>query len=155
MFSVDHKAADDDIRPEGEYECIIENAQQSVTRSGTHCIEVCMKVRSDVENPRGGKIFYNIWKAKNPSKADTACEGYLSSWVQKLSKASGLPNGKNYESIDEWCKDLAGHPVKAKVIHDEYKGKVNAKVDAVSETKFPLHPDFVPPSDDDDNEVPF
>ncbi len=154
MFAVDYKAADNDVRPEGEYECIIKSARQSVTRSGSECIEVCMEVRRDVENPRGGQIFYKIWKAKNPNKADTACEGYLSSWIQSLSKASGMSNGKNYESIDEWCSDLAGRTVRAKVIHGEYRGRIKAEVDEVYETKFPLNQDFVTLSDDD-NEVPF
>lgn len=149
---VDYNAADDDIRPEGEYECVIKDARQSVTRGGSHCVEVCLEVRKDTENPRGGNIYYNIWRAKEPSRADAACEGYLSSWVQRLSKAAGLPNGRNYESIDEWCGDLKGRAVRAKVKHEEWNGRMLARVDSVSGTKFPL-PDFTPV--EDDNDIPF
>ncbi len=165
MFAVDHKAAESDILPKGEYECIIVSANQTVNHNGTPVIHIALKIRDDIENPGSGAIFYDLWMRRNPTEADQACEGWSAKQIQKLSKAAGLPNGKNYESIANWCEDLPCRAVRVTLGHGEWNGHINAEVKWVNETRFPLkpgsvplrdnrEPDFIPPAEDDDD-LPF
>lgn len=137
-FSVDHSQANS-LLPEGEYECIIEFARQTTTRNGTPFINIPLIIRKDVaDNPKkAGKIFHSLWMKKEPTPADNACDGYSAKQIQSLSKAAGLPNGKSYANMEEWCADLAGKPIRVTVYHDEYKGNVNARVSWTNETKYP------------------
>lgn len=137
-FNVDHSQANS-LLPEGEYECIIEFARQTTTRMGTPYINIPLIIRKDVaDNPKkAGKIFHSLWMKKEPTPADNACDGYSAKQIQTLSKAAGLPNGKGYASIDDWCNDLAGKLIRVTVYHAEYNGNVNARVSWTNETKYP------------------
>ncbi len=160
MFSVNYKEADPDILPEGEYECVIERAGQTVSNIGAPLIHIALKIRDDIENPGSGKpIFYDLWMKKKPTEEEQEhYDGWSKKQIQTLSRAVRLPNDKTYKHLSDWCEDLPGRPVRVTVYHDKYNGYTKAKVKWVYETRFPLkktESDFVPPSDDDDNEVPF
>lgn len=129
-----------DLLPEGEYECIIRQVALDVTRGGTEYIDIPLIIRNDVErNPRrGGIIFHKLWRRKEPTAADKACNGFSAKQIQSLSKAAGLPNGKSYPDMEEWMADLAGRLVRATVYHEEYKGVEQAKVSWVNQTREPI-----------------
>lgn len=135
---VDYNAANDLI-PEGEYECIIRQVAVDVTRNGTEYIDVPLIIRNDVEeNPRrGGTIYHKLWRRREPTAADLACDGFSAKQIQSLSKAAGLPNGKSYPSMDEWMEELAGKLVRVTVYHEEYKGVEQARVSWVNQTRKP------------------
>lgn len=163
-FTINNSRAEA-ILPEGEYECIIKEAYQTVSRKGTPFIGIPLTIRTDVrENPqRGGEIFHCMWMKKSPNQADLACDGYSAKQVQMLSNAAGLPNGKKYADIDEWCEDLEGRPIRATVEHAEYRGSTSARVKWVNETFYPnvlkakdahAKPDDFTTVDDDDD-LPF
>lgn len=136
-FNVDHSQASS-LLPEGEYECIIKFARQTATPKGIPFIDIPLIIRKDVENPKkGGKIYHSLWMKNEPTQADMACDGYSAKQIQSLSKAAGLPNGKAYASIDDWCNDLAGKLIRVTVYHSEYKGKVNVRVRWANETQYP------------------
>lgn len=127
-----------DLIPEGEYECIIKYASENVTRGGTVHMSVTLVVRNDVDQPcKNRYIWHNIWQKKEPSPADLACGGYSSKQINSLSKAAKLPNGKRYDSLEDWADDLKNRVVRVTVEHNEYNGKTNARVKWVNESKYP------------------
>lgn len=163
-FGVNYDEASAGLLPAGIYECLIDTAKKTVTQNGTPVIDVRMIIRNDVEKNqrKNARIYHSLWMRKEPTAADNACEGFSAKQIQSLSKAAGLPNGKAYESIDQWCEDLPGKLVLVTTEHETYKDKPRSKVRWVNETKHPecKHvrsqgpQDFVE-ADEDDGDVPF
>jgi len=159
-FTTNYDEADEQsLKPEGEYACVIKRACVKATKYGTPYIAVDCFIRDDVENPCKGIIFHSLWmrKKENMTKADEACDGYSSKQIQSLSKAAGLPNGKSYESLQEWCADLKGRPVRVVLEHDTYNGRTRERVKWFNESKVPTP---IPSEEDmedlgDDGDVPF
>lgn len=168
-FSVDHKQASTyELPPMGDYECVIKSASQAQTKNGTPCVAIILAIRTDVSNPqKGGNLYHNLWKRKEPTPADLACGGYSIKQIQIISAAVGLENGKSYDSLDAWCDDLVNRLVLVSVYHETYNGKTNARISRFKSTQ---HPSYqppqsssynaesfmeLPPSDDDDSDVPF
>ena len=54
-----------------------------------------------------------------------------------LSKAANLPDGKEYESLSEYCADLIDKCVRVTLKHEEYNGKMQERISYINETKFP------------------
>jgi hypothetical protein len=63
--------------------------------------------------------------------------GYGFGQVMALGKAAGLPDGKEYESLKQFCEDLLERCIRVKISHHEYNGKTSEQVDYVMQTKFP------------------
>lgn len=127
-----------DLLPEGEYETIIKYAGEDATKGGTVYINVTCVVRNDVDQKYKNKyIWHSIWHKKEPSPADIACGGYSSKQINSLSKAAGLPDGKEYATLSDWCDELKNHCIRITVEHEEYNGKTNARVKWVNESKHP------------------
>lgn len=138
-FSVDHSQAND-ILPEGEYEVIIGKVKQAYTKRNAQYINVPLIIRNDVDGNqrKNGRIWHSIWKKRQPTAADAACEGYTAWAIQGLSKAAGLPNGKAYSSIDEWCADLEGRLMRVTLTHRKNdEGNINVNVQHMNPTQFP------------------
>ncbi|WP_312694089.1 DUF669 domain-containing protein [Caproiciproducens sp.] len=134
----DEAAEGPDLIPEGEYECIIKYAGEAATNGGTVYMGVTFVIRNDIDQPCKNKyIWHHIWQKKEPTPADQQCSGYSSKQINAVSKAAKLPNGKKYESLSDWADELKNKIVRVTVEHDEYQGKVSAKVKWVNETKFP------------------
>lgn len=143
------------ILPKGEYEVIVTDAKLAETKGGTKYIDIPMAIRKDVGNPQnGGMIFYKIWKKKEPTAADKACDGYSSKQIQSLSQAAELPENKHFEDIDEWLTAIKGAYVCVTVTHEEYKGNPQARAAWVNPTKI-KSTDFAEITDDDDADLPF
>jgi len=139
-FGVDYSQASEgnDLLPEGEYEVIIKYASESNTRGGTTYLNIACVIRNDINQQYKNKnLWHSIFQKKEPSPADLACNGYSSKQIQSLSKASGLQNGKKYESLADWCDDLKDHVILVTVEHDTYQGKTQARVKWTNESKFP------------------
>lgn len=152
-MKINYDEAKSEIIPVGEYEVTIQEARMTYTRSGTPCIDIPLIIREDIdENPvSSGRIFHTLWKRKEPTIADQACDGFSSKQVQMLSKAAGLPNGKAYDNMQEWCDDLKGRFLRVTVEHEEYNGQTRARVKWTNESKRPNG--FTPV--DDESDVPF
>lgn len=141
-FGIDYSQASSGELPEGEYEAIIKYAGEDVTPvNKTAYINVTLVVRNDVDQPQKDcSIRHSIWHKKQPSPADLACGGYSAKQIQSLSKAIGLPDGKRYENLEDWCEDLGGKLTRITVKHEEYpegSGKKHARVRWLNETKHP------------------
>ena len=135
---VDYQQAAVSAIPEGKYEVVIKTVDFENTKNGTDYIGVVMVVRNDIEQKyKNRKIFYQLWKRKEPSEADKVFGGYGCAEIQALSKAAGLENGKNYDSFDDWFISLEGKSLKVNIRHEEYNGNTNARVRGVEVSGFP------------------
>ncbi len=167
-FSVNHNEASKGggLIPEGEYEVIIKEAFLDVTKGGTAFINIPMIIRNDVEQPyQGAYIWHPLWKRKEPTTDDLACAGFSIKQIQTLSKAAGLENGKQYADLSDWCLDLRHRPLRVTVRHEEYNGRVSAKVGYINETRkstvshqfknSDMAPTGMEEIEDEDDDMPF
>jgi hypothetical protein len=138
-FAIDYSnTASGSLLPPGTYEAVIKHAFENITKSGVQYIDVPLIVRNDIEQPHKNKyIFHKIWQKKEPNEADIRCGGYIAAFINSLSKAAGIPNGKAYKSLAELCGDLEGKPVRVTIKHDMYNEQPQVKVDAVEVSKIP------------------
>lgn len=125
------------IKPEGNYECLIQKIEERTTRNGATGLNISMVIRNDVEQKfKNGFIFHTLWKRREPTELDKQVNGYGFSQVMALGKAAGLPDGKDYESLIEFCNDLINRPVLVNLKHEEYNGKMQERVNYLNSTKF-------------------
>ncbi len=152
-FGINYKDTENsDIIPEGEYEVFIKSASETTTKQGKRYINVTFVVRDDVEQKCKNKyIWHQIWKKREPNQADLACGGYNNQQIQILSKAVEFENGRQFESIEDWCSQLEGRVAKVTVRHEKFNGYVNAKVQKIEKTKYPGFEIY----DVDDEDLPF
>lgn len=126
------------IKPEGDYECLIQSIEEHTTRNGATGLNIAMVIRNDVEqNYKNAYIFHTLWKRKEPTEADKQVNGYGFGQVMALGKASGLPDGKEYDSLHQFCEELIGKPLRVTLKHEEYKGNMQERVSWLNPTKFP------------------
>lgn len=140
MFTVNHDEAaqGNTLIAEGEYEVILKAPHEDATKAGTPYLNIPMVIRNDIaQKYQNAYIWHAIWLKKEPTKEDEACGGYSSKRIQSLSKAAGLPNGKQYKNLSDWMQDLHQKMVRVTVKHEEYNGNMQVRVGYIHETKYP------------------
>ncbi|MGN1112291.1 MAG: DUF669 domain-containing protein [Acutalibacteraceae bacterium] len=126
------------IKPEGDYECIISRWTEKDSKSGSKGLNFAFIVRNDVEQAyKNAYIWHTLWKHKKPTEADMQVNGYGFGQIMAMGKAAGLPDGKEYESLEEFCNDLINKPIRVTLRHEEYNGKIQERVSYVNPSKFP------------------
>lgn len=126
------------IKPEGDYECIIVKVEERVTQNGKENLNISMVIRNDIEQGyKNGYIFNTLWKRREPTNADLQVNGYGFNQIMALGKAAGLPDGKEYESLEQFCGELINKPIRATIKHEEYNGKMQERVSWLNPTKYP------------------
>jgi len=139
-FKNDFSQADSgNIKPEGDYECIITAVEEKTTKNGKTKLGVQMVIRNDIAGQKYGNamLFYDIWKRREPTQIDMQVGGYGFSQVMSLGKAAGLPDGKDYASLKEYCEDLLNKCVIAHLEHEDYNGNTQERVKWLNPTKYP------------------
>lgn len=126
------------LKPEGDYECIITAIEERTTQKGSTGLNLTLVIRNDVQGQKFGNacLFHTLWKRKDPTDMDKQVNGYGFGQVMALGKAAALPDGKDYESLKQFCEDLLNKCVRATVKHEEYNGKTYEKISYVNPTKF-------------------
>lgn len=134
-----NKAEQGGLKPEGDYECIITAIEERTTQKGSTGLNLTLVIRNDVQGQKFGNacLFHTLWKRKDPTDMDKQVNGYGFGQVMALGKAAALPDGKDYESLKQFCEDLLNKCVRATVKHEEYNGKTYEKISYVNPTKFP------------------
>ncbi len=100
------------LKPEGNYEVIIDAWQRRTTPNGAMSIGFTYVIRNDIEQGyKNGLIFHDVWKRKEPTPDDLEAEGYNFGQLMAIAKAAGLPANEEYESFDEFLNALVGKPV--------------------------------------------
>ncbi len=126
------------LKPEGNYEVIIDGWKRRTTQKGAMSIGFTYVIRNDVEQGyKNGLIFHDVWKRKEPTPDDLTAEGYNYRQLMTIADAAGLPANADYESLDEFLNALVGKPVKVYLYHDPYNGKTYEKIDNHFPTDFP------------------
>lgn len=124
------------IKPEGNYECIIIKAEERTTKNGATGLNFSMVVRNDVDQKfKNGFIFHTVWKRREPTQADLQVNGYGFGQIMALGKAAQLPDGKDYENLEQFIKELINKPVLITLKHEEYKGELQERVSYINVTK--------------------
>lgn len=139
-FKNDFSQADNgNIKPEGDYECIITAVEEKTTKNGKTKLGVQMVIRNDIAGQKYGNamLFYDIWKRKEPTQIDMQVGGYGFSQVMSLGKAAGLPDGKDYANLKEYCEDLLNKCVIAHLEHEDYNGNTQERIKWLNPTKHP------------------
>ena len=128
-----------ELKPEGSYECIIINAEEKQLQSGKLCLNLVYVIRNDIpeQKYKNAYLFHTLWKRREPTEADMQVNGYSFGQVMALGKAAGLPDGKDYESLEAYLQDLINKPIKVTIKHSEYNGKTREEVTYLNKTQYP------------------
>lgn len=130
------------LKPEGDYECLIAKAEErDYTNSKGEektCLNISFIIRNDVEQGyKNGHIFHTLWKRREPAENDMQVNGYSYGQIMALGKAAGLPDGKEYDSLEQFCGELVNKPLRVTIKHEEYNGKTQERVSWRNPTKYP------------------
>ena len=139
-FLTDYTKTNDELIPEGDYECIILHAGLSATQAGSIYFSVRFAVRNDVpQKYQNRNIFHAIWERKpeKQTEKDKSVDGFSYKQLMNLCQHCGIPNGRNYESLDKLGDDLRGRCTLVTVEHNEWNGKKSVRVKWCNDTKYP------------------
>ena len=139
-FRADHSKAqqNDNLKPEGEYECVVQKIEEKTTQNGKRKLSVWLEIRNDVEQGyKNGLIFHDIWAKKEPNMDDVAVNGYNYAQLMAIAAAVKLPQEKEYEDLNALIADMVGKPVLVYLYHDDYNDKIYEKVRWINATKYP------------------
>lgn len=123
------------LKPEGDYEVVIDTAEVARTQNGKEKINIVYVIRNDVTQAfQNGLIFDSIWKKKEPNADDQSVDGFNFGQLMAIASAAKLPEGKDYANLGELLAELVGKPLRVHLYHDDYNGKMYEKVDIHSAT---------------------
>lgn len=118
-----------DALPTGNYEMIINKAQETVTKNGAESLQIDLIVRNDLDGVpalaetnkkyHNRHVFNDNWKRKATGQYDM--QGF-----QYILEAVGIPEGTQIASVDDFIRILTDKPVKVyvKKENNEYNGNV-------------------------------
>lgn len=153
-----------EVIPEGDYEVMTKTVDYNTTNGGTLYIDIPMVIRNDVEQEcKNQHIWHAVWKKKDPSEDDLACEGFSYAGINQMLNAVNAPEDAEYAKIEDCFADMSYKPVHITVEHQEYNGKTQARIRYVSATNYPdvkheWSKKDAPPDPsllDDDGDLPF
>lgn len=143
-FSNDYKNASFDAfdsKPEGEYEVIIKSLEEKTFKTGTMGLNMKLLIRNDVDQScKNGFLFHTFWRRKAPTSQDELTNGYSFNQMMYLSQLAGLPNGKNYDSFEDFLGDMVDKCIRVTLEYDHdrlYNGKPQERISAMTKTHFP------------------
>lgn len=146
-FSNNYKEARENTfnnKPEGEYEVIIKQIEEhSYMKDGVSKSRLSLKllIRNDVDQPaKNGYLFHSYFQRKTPTTQDFYTHYFAFSQMMWLSQQAGIPDGKNYETFEEFCQDLIDKCIRVKMEYDNdraYNGNPQEKITAIIKTQYP------------------
>lgn len=100
---------------EGEYECIVADAEITESKSGYPMLKLTITIRNDVKQPHRKQKLWDYLVASEKAMFK----------FQQVAKAIGLPNGKDFGTMEDYRLAILYKPVKIKVIHEDntYNGE--------------------------------
>lgn len=69
---------------------------------------------------------------------DSQIGGFNFGSVMSILKNAGIPAGAEFDSLKDMLKAVEGKPISCVVVHDEYNGRTNAKINTFAPTKYPI-----------------
>jgi hypothetical protein len=111
-LKVDHNQATDkqfEMIAEGEYEVVISDAEVTESKSGNPMLKMTLTVRNDVAQPhKKQKLWDNLVVTEKAMFR-----------FQQVSKAVGIPQGKDFKSLEEFRNAVIYKPLRVLVKHEE------------------------------------
>lgn len=139
FITVDHRHAMQGrwLAPEGFYECLIMGVKFDRTSKGTDFIKITLNVRADVQQEGAGEIIdWPLWKRREPTPKDP--EGFHYNIIQQISRVTGLHNGQNFDTVEDWMRALGNKPIRVEIQHEKYNEETHAKVAYIYESQAPV-----------------
>ena len=123
----------DNLLPAGEYEVYVASCYTNATKGGTEYLDLQLQVRDDIDQPcKNRKIFESLWLS---AKAFEITQRSMN----LISKLCGVPDDKEYQTLNEWGADITGKMMRVRVYHqkgnDGYPDK--ARINKWSESTAP------------------
>lgn len=162
LFTVNHKAASGDFEPLpiGTYECIVTEVRFSTSQGAktkdAPVVQVTLTIRDDVQQEgQRRKFFDNLIIHPNTE------------WrVQQFCRALGIPDGKTFDSLEDFGKEIIYKAVRVQNRHEKGNDdRLRDRVDRYLPSEAPARsvPQAdpfsigtpVPPGDSSIDEVPF
>ena len=108
-FQINYDEASDGQIAEGVYEVIVKDAKTDHTKDGKEHLSFPLVVRNDIQQKyKNAYIWHKAWKGRDTGKYPT--------WMlQTMARALQLPNGKQYNGLDELMNDFKGKVAKVKI----------------------------------------
>lgn len=117
------------IIPEGIYEVIIGKAGTK-DGNGKQYFDIPLIVRNDVEQPNQNRYINDGIRALHSDKA-------IAFTVNNVSRAVRLPEGMEFDSLEQWGDLISGMTMRVTVRHNDYNGNTYANVTRWEPTHFP------------------
>lgn len=105
-----------EIVAEGEYECIIADAEVTESKSsGFPMLKLTVTIRNDVKQPHRKQKLWDYLVASEKAMFK----------FQQVAKAVALPNGKDFKTLEDFRLAILYKPTRVKVVHEEseYQGE--------------------------------
>ena len=111
-------------------------AKQDATQGGADYLDIRFRIRKDFQQEfQNNIIFYRIFAKKEDGKYPVAS-------IMNLAKASGIPDGTKFSSLEDYLNQLEGKALKVTVKNEksEWQGKTyeNLNVKRLEVTDIPL-----------------
>lgn len=113
-----------ELVPEGDYECIIVNAEIRKTQNGKYKVAFSMVIRNDVDQEcKNRYLFVDVWRKREPSPSDEQVEGFNFAQLMAIARAAQIPSGQNFESLEQFMQCMVNRLVIVHATHDDYNDK--------------------------------
>lgn len=128
------------LKPEGDYEVIIDAADVDVNKNGKESIKLVYVIRNDVEQAcQNGLIFHSIWKKSEEKQNDDdkSIGGFNFGQLMAVVEAASLPNDKEYAALEDLLSELVGKAMRVHLYHEDFNDKQYEKIHFHTPTNFP------------------
>lgn len=132
MFKVDYDDVKEfgDIEP-GEYETVVHTAVENATPGGAIYMDIQLVIRNDIQQKfKNFRIFHKVFQSKANGQ-------YHPGFINAMAKAFQVPDGKQFNSVNDLLSEFQGKTAKVRVENREYNGKNYAEVKQWHPTSFP------------------
>jgi hypothetical protein len=104
-----------EVIAEGEYECVIADAEVTESKSGNPMLKLTVTIRNDVKQLHRKQKLWDYLVATEKAMFK----------FHQVAKAVGLPNGKDFKSIEDFRLAILYKPVRIKVVQEDntYNGE--------------------------------
>lgn len=122
FLKVDYDSAgngDYEVVAEGEYECVISDAEIKESSSGNPMLKLTITIRGDVKQPHRKQKLWDYLVATEKAMFK----------FQQVGKAIQLPNGKDFRTLEDFRLAILYKAVRVKVVQEqnEYNGKTTTQ----------------------------
>jgi hypothetical protein len=129
-FRTDYTNVGNLMVPPGEYEVVVKGAYfDKAKTTNKDYFSIPLVIRNDVEQKyQNARIWDGIFGLTDKAIA----------WkTNNISSAVKIPEGAEFEDLDDWGRYIIDKPMRVKVKHEDYEGRTQARIQFYNETKFP------------------